>query len=363
MRYVDEFRNGKFAKRLVEEIKSVSKKKIKLMEVCGTHTVAIFKYGLRGVMPENITLLSGPGCPVCVTANETIDKAIWLVRQKGVILTTFGDMVKVPGSSSSLSQEKSQGHDVRIVYSTMDALKVACDNPAKKVVFFAIGFETTSPTIAASILEAKRLKLKNYYILAAHKLIPPAMKALLDTKELGLDGFICPGHVSTIIGAKPYEFIIEDYGIPCVITGFEPLDILQAILMLIKQIEDNKPKVEIQYKRAVKYKGNPLALRMLYEVFEEADSNWRGIGVIPNSGLELRRKYRDFDAENIFEIKQEKTKYIPGCLCGEVLRGVRIPTECKYFGKLCTPENPVGACMVSIEGACSAYYKYQGEVN
>jgi len=361
MRYVDEFRNGKFAKKLVEEIKNVSKKKIKLMEVCGTHTVAIFKYGLRGVMPENITLLSGPGCPVCVTANEMIDKAIWLVKQRSVILATFGDMVKVPGSSSSLSQEKSQGHDVRIVYSTMDALKIAQDNPAKKVIFFAIGFETTSPTIAASILEAKRLKLKNYYILAAHKLIPPAMKALLDTKELGLNGFICPGHVSTIIGAKPYEFIIEDYGIPCVITGFEPLDILQAILMLVKQIEDNRPKVEIQYRRAVKYKGNPSALRMLYEVFEEADSNWRGIGVIPNSGLRLRRKYRDFDAENIFEIKQEKTRYVPGCLCGEVLRGVRIPTECKYFGKLCTPENPVGACMVSIEGACSAYYKYRGK--
>jgi len=361
MRYVDEFRNGKFAKKLVEEIKNVSKKKIKLMEVCGTHTVAIFKYGLSQLMPENITLLSGPGCPVCVTPNETIDKAIWLVKQRGVILTTFGDMVKVPGSSSSLSQEKSEGYDVRIVYSTMDALKIAQNNLAKKVLFFAIGFETTAPTIAASILEAKRLKLTNYYILADHKLIPPAMKALLDTKELSLDGFICPGHVSTIIGAEPYEFIIKDYRIPCVITGFEPLDILQAILMLVKQIEDNKPKVEIQYKRAVKYEGNPSALNRLYEVLEETDSNWRGIGVIPNSGLRLREKYRDFDIENIFEIKQEKTKYVSGCLCGEVLRGVRIPTECKYFGKLCTPENPVGACMVSIEGACSAYYKYRGK--
>jgi hydrogenase expression/formation protein HypD len=358
MKYLDEFRDGDLAKKIVSAICKKSLKKIQIMEVCGTHTVAIFKYGIKSLIPDNIKLLSGPGCPVCVTPQEDVDFAIEISKQKDVILTTFGDMMKVPGTNSSLEKEKAGGCDIRIVYSVLDAINFAQENPTKKVVFFAVGFETTSPSIAISILEAEKRNLKNYFILPAHKLIPPAMKALVDAKEIKIDGFICPGHVSTIIGSKPYEFISKYYKIPCVISGFEPVDILQGIYMLVMQIEKEECKVEIQYKRSVKKEGNKLALKNLYKVFEECDCKWRGIGLIPNSGLKLKKEFKKYDAKKIFNIKIKEGKETIGCICGEILRGISSPYDCKLFEKKCNPENPIGPCMVSSEGTCSAYYKY-----
>ncbi len=358
MKYLSEYRDPVLAKKLVESIKKISHHKISLMEVCGTHTVAISKSGIRQVMPDNITLLSGPGCPVCVTANSDLDKAISMA-QTGIILTTFGDMMNVPGSYSNLSQEKANGIGIRVVYSTLDALKIAEENPDRDVVFFAVGFETTAPTIAISVLEAQKRGLKNYSIFCVHKIVPPAMKALLDLGELGLDGFICPGHVSTIIGSKPYEFIASEYHVPCVIAGFEPLDVLQTIYMLVKQVENGLAEVEIQYKRSVVPEGNKIALELMYKVFEVADADWRGIGIIPGSGLKVKEEYAQFDAEKLFEVDVPPTKPDPpGCSCGEILRGIKFPYDCKLFGKACTPERPVGPCMVSSEGACAAYYRY-----
>lgn len=360
MKYLSEYRNPSIAKKLIKTINSISKKKINLMEVCGTHTVAISKSGMRQVLPSTITMLSGPGCPVCVTPNCDLDKAIALAQMPDVILTTFGDMMKVPGSYSSLAREKANGFDIRIVYSTLDALKIAKENPHKKVVFFGVGFETTSPTIALSVTEARRRGLKNYFVLARHKIVPPAMAALLSLGEIRIDGFICPGHVSTIIGSKPYEFIAER-GTPCVISGFEPIDILQSILILAQQTESNEAKVEIQYKRSVHPEGNPTALKVIEEVFEPSDANWRGIGIIPRSGLKLRERYEDFDADKNFKVEVPPTKETKGCGCGEILRGVKFPYECALFGKACTPENPIGPCMVSSEGSCAAYFRY-GEI-
>lgn len=348
-------------KELIQTIEKLSQKlpnKVNLMEVCGTHTVSIFRHGIRSLIPSNITLLSGPGCPVCVTPIEDIDRMIYIAKKPNVILTTFGDMMRVPGSNGSLYKAKAEGFDVRMVYSPLDALRVAQENKDKKVVFFAVGFETTSPLIAATLFEADRKKIENFYIYSVHKLVPPALEVLVNTEELKLDGFILPGHVSTIIGSKPYEFISSRYKKACVITGFDADDILQAIAMLLKQVVENTAKVEIQYKDAVKVEGNPKAVEFIYRYFESADSNWRGIGVIPNSGLKLKPEYSYRDAEKIFEIPLLKAKEPNGCQCGLVLRGVKLPPECPLFGKLCTPENPVGACMVSSEGSCAAYYKY-----
>ncbi len=358
MRYIDEFRNKRIAQEILREIKKISSRRANLMEVCGTHTVAIFKYGIREMVPETIRLLSGPGCPVCVTPNRILDQAIALARQENVILAIFGDMLKVPGSSSSLEKERGEGGDIRIVYSTTEALQMARENPGKKVVFFAVGFETTSPTIALSILEAERISLKNYFILTAHKLIPPAMEALLQRKDLKLDGFLCPGHVSTIIGSEPYRFVPEEYSLPAVIAGFEPLDVLQSILMLVRQIEEAKPAVEIQYKRSVKEEGNPRALKVVSEVFEVVDSQWRGLGIIPRSGLALKERYRRYAAEGILQNEVEETVSNPDCLCGEVLCGLKVPSECRLFARTCNPQSPLGPCMVSSEGTCAAYYKY-----
>ncbi|MDI6892005.1 MAG: hydrogenase formation protein HypD [Actinomycetota bacterium] len=357
MRHLSEYRDPALAKKFIEEIRKVSHKKISLMEVCGTHTVAISKNGIRQVLPEKITLLSGPGCPVCVTANRDLDKAIAIAQEPGVILTTFGDMMKVPGSHSSLAREKAEGVDIRMVYSTLDALGIAENNPNKKVVFFGVGFETTSPTVALSIIEAERRGLKNYSVLVRHKVIPPAMIALLSLGEVRIDGFICPGHVSTIIGSLPYEPIAAE-GIPCVIGGFEPLDILQSILMLTKQIENGESCVEIQYSRSVRPRGNEIALQTLDKVFKLADADWRGIGIIPESGHALREEYAAFDADRTFKVDIPPPKEAQGCSCGEILRGVKFPHECKLFGKACTPEAPVGPCMVSSEGSCAAYYRY-----
>lgn len=361
MKHLSEYRNPALAKQLLKSIQNISTKKINLMEVCGTHTVAISKYGLRQAIPKNITLLSGPGCPVCVTANSDLDKVIALVENPEVILTTFGDMMKVPGSYTNLAREKANGRDIRVVYSTLDALKIAEENPDKKVVFFGVGFETTSPTIALSILEAKRKGLDNYLVFCRHKTVPPAMTALLGLGEVKIDGFICPGHVSTIIGSHPYEPIAKNHGIPCVVTGFEPLDVLQSIYMLVKQIEENRSEVEIQYRRSVRPEGNQRAIETMEKVFENAGAEWRGIGVIPGSGQVIRSKYSHFDVEKLFEIEAPPTKEPKGCSCGEVLRGVKFPYDCRLFGKACTPENPVGPCMVSTEGSCAAYYRYHRE--
>lgn len=328
------------------------------MEFCGGHTVTIFKYGIRQVLPATIEMVSGPGCPVCVTANADLDKAIALSQIPDVIITTFGDMLKVPGSHSSLQKVKADGADVRVVYSTTNALEIAEENPARPVIFLGIGFETTTPTIAASILRAKERGIKNYYILSMHKLCPPIIRTLLDSGEVKLDGLICPGHVSAIIGSHPWEFISRDYGIPCVVSGFEPIDILQCIAMLVDQVENGESKVEIAYRRGVRPEGNQPALSLIEQVFEPCPADWRGIGEVPGSGLKLRGKYRSFDAGLAFDIDPGPAYQPLGCICGDILRGAKTPADCELFGKTCTPEYPVGPCMVSSEGSCSAYYLY-----
>ena len=358
MKFIDEFRNSAAAQGLAVRMQERKTHSVNLMEVCGTHTVTIFKHGIRQFLPEKVNMLSGPGCPVCVTPNADIDKAIALAQNAEVILATFGDMMKVPGSYSSLHQVKAAGADIRVVYSVLDALKIAEDNPRKSVVFFGVGFETTAPTTASAIFEAERLGIDNFFFLSVHKLIPPAMRALLDSDEVRIDGFICPGHVSTIIGSAPYEFIPREYGIPCVITGFEPLDILQAIDMLLEQLSAEKPRVDIQYRRAVRREGNLIALKYLNTVFEVTDACWRGIGIIPESGLKLGPEYKRFDAEQAFKIVTRPTREATGCCCGDILRGVSTPPECRLFAKACVPEHPVGPCMVSTEGTCSAWYLY-----
>lgn len=358
MRYVQEFHNAAAARGLVAAIERTVSRPLNLMEVCGTHTVAIFRHGIRQLLPPPLSMLSGPGCPVCVTTNADIDKAIALAEQPGVTLATFGDMMKVPGSYQSLQQVKADGSDVRVVYSPRDAVCMARDNPRRPVVFLAVGFETTAPTIAAALLEAEALGLKNFYLISVHKLIPPAMRALLAAGEVRIDGFICPGHVSVIIGSQPYQFIPQQYGVPCVITGFEPLDVLQGIEMLLRQIADGRAEVEIQYRRGVRPEGNPLARELVSRVFETSDADWRGLGCIPGSGLKLRPEYRRFDAEEAFAISPPPAKEHKGCLCGDILRGVKTPPECPLFAKACTPERPVGPCMVSSEGTCAGWYQY-----
>jgi len=358
LKYAEEYRDPELGKKLLERIHRRSHKRARLMEFCGGHTVAIFKYGLRQLLPSNIEMLSGPGCPVCVTASADLDKAIALGHLPGVIITSFGDMVRVPGSRASLQQAKAEGADVRIVYSAQDALAIARDNPDRSVVFIGIGFETTAPTIAASVLQAEKEKIKNYYILSLHKICPPIMKAILDLGEVRLDGIICPGHVSAIIGSRPYQFIADEYHIACAISGFEPVDILLAVDSLVEQIESGQPKVEIAYRRGVKPEGNQSALRLMETVFEIGDANWRGIGVVPSSGLIIRKKYEKFDAEKNFNIRAGPTREPKGCICGSILRGVSTPRECKLFRVTCTPEHPVGPCMVSSEGSCATYYQY-----
>lgn len=349
----------KAAQFFTREIASLAEqKRIRIMEVCGTHTVAIFKAGIRQLLPETVELVSGPGCPVCVTPNEYLDTAIAYSRQPEVIITTFGDMLKVPGSSSSLDQEKARGGDIRIVYSPMESLDIAKENPDKKIIFLAVGFETTAPIAAAVILMAEKSGIKNFYVLSAHKLVPPALRGLLMAKDTQVDGFLLPGHVSAMIGMKPYEFLIEEFQIPAVVAGFEPLDILQSIYMLLKQMQEGTGKLENQYGRIVPQGGNEVACQTLYQVYEEANAVWRGIGSIPNSGLSIREEYQGFDAKANIPVTVEATKEHAGCRCGEVLRGTILPTVCGLFGKTCRPEHPVGSCMVSVEGTCAAWYKY-----
>jgi hydrogenase expression/formation protein HypD len=333
-------------------------KPVKLMEVCGTHTVAIFKHGIRDVIPKEISLLSGPGCPVCVTAIKDVDVAIAISKMNGNILSTFGDMMRVPGSKQSFFHAQAEGANIMIVYSPMDALKFALENRDRKVIFFATGFETTSPSIAGTLYEAEKAGAHNFYIYSTHKLVPPALKGLLDSGEVRIDGLILPGHVCTITGCRPYEFLASDYRVPSVITGFGAEDILQGIMMLLEQIASNRPAVEIQYKRAVREEGNPKAVSLINEYFEPCDANWRGLGTIPQSGLKLRNKYSHWDATKQFDIDVPESQEPKACQCGFVLRGIKIPTDCPLFGKTCTPERPIGACMVSSEGSCAAYFKY-----
>ncbi|MEW6109345.1 MAG: hydrogenase formation protein HypD [Nitrospirota bacterium] len=331
---------------------------VRLMEVCGTHTVAIFRHGIRNLLPEDIKLLSGPGCPVCVTSVKDIETAIGIAGIDGVVFTTFGDMMRVPGDKKSLFNVKAEGCDVRVVYSPLDALQIAEQDKRKKVVFFATGFETTSPSVAGTIMEAEKRDVDNFFIYSVHKTVPPAIKALLDSGEVRVDGFILPGHVSTIIGSKPYDFMASKYGKPSVITGFDADDILSGIMMLLEQIASGKAEVEIQYSRVVKKEGNPRAVDIMNEYFEPEDAEWRGIGTIPGSGLKLKDKFNHRDIKDIFRINVPECSEPKACSCGDVLKGVKIPTDCILFGKACTPEKPVGACMVSSEGSCAAYYKY-----
>ncbi len=349
-------------KKLVESIREqmgIIGRPVKFMEVCGTHTVAIFRHGIRDVIPKEISLLSGPGCPVCVTPIKDVDAAIIISQRDDCILTTFGDMMRVPGSNKrSLYHAQAEGANIRIVYSPMDALKLATEHKDKKVVFFATGFETTSPSIAGTISEAERLGVENFFIYSAHKIVPPALRALLDSPDLKIDGFILPGHVTVIIGTKPYEFIASDYKIPSVVTGFEAGDILLAINMLLAQIAAGKAAIEIQYTRVVRPEGNQKAMALINTYFEPCDANWRGIGVIPGSGLKLKEAVSRFDVSRVLSLDIPEGQEPKGCQCGLVLRGVKIPTDCHLFGKACTPEHPVGACMVSSEGACAAHYRF-----
>jgi len=365
VKFIDEYQNSELAKGLAQGIANHSTKPIRLMEFCGGHTHAIMRYGIRQLVPRTIEMRSGPGCPVCVTATPDLDKAIALAHLPGVIMTTFGDMIRVPGSHSSLQQAKAEGADVRVVYSTMDALEIARANPKRSVVFIGIGFETTAPTIAASITKAHQETVENFYVLSLLKLTPPVMKALLNLGEVKLDGIIGPGHVSVIIGSHPYEFIPRTYNIAFAISGFEPVDILLSIDKLVRQIESGRPIVEIAYPRGVRPEGNMKALELINEVFEIDGANWRGIGVIPQSGLKINEKYQRFDADKAFGALPcfapggEPAGVSKGCRCGDILRGVATPLDCKLFRGICTPEHPIGPCMVSSEGACAAYHQYE----
>jgi hydrogenase expression/formation protein HypD len=348
-------------KKMLEELHDLTRhinRPLKLMEVCGTHTVEIFRHGIRDVIPKNITLLSGPGCPVCVTAVRDVDAAISIARTPGVTLATFGDMMRVPGGKQSLLEARSEGADVRVLYSPLEALALAQKEPLREVVFFGTGFETTSPLIAASIAHAEQAGVRNISVYTAFKLVPPALKALLDSPDVQVDGFILPGHVSTIIGKKPYEFAATHYKKPSVITGFEAKEIIEGILMIVRQIAENRAAVEIQYRNVVREEGNPRAVALLDHYFEPADAYWRGIGAIPGSGLKLREQYAAFDAARKFNPPLSDGAEPELCSCGDILRGVKIPTECALFGTGCTPDSPVGPCMVSTEGSCAAYFKY-----
>ncbi|NMG06900.1 hydrogenase formation protein HypD [Brasilonema sp. UFV-L1] len=362
MKYVDEFREPKKADALFRAIEKLSQhliKPIKIMEVCGGHTHSIFKYGIEEILPEAIELIHGPGCPVCVMPRGRLDDAISISLNSNVIFTTFGDAMRVPGSQTTLLQAKAQGADIRMVYSPLDSLRIAKENPEKEVVFFALGFETTAPSTAFTILQAASEKIQNFSMFSNHVLVIPALKALLDNPDLQLDGFIGPGHVSMVIGTDPYEFISQQYQKPIVISGFEPLDIIQSIWMLLQQIVENRCQVENQYNRLVEKIGNQVAIATMNQVFENRESfEWRGLGEIPYSGLKIRPEYAEFDAELKFPLPNQKVADHKACQCGEILKGVLKPWQCKVFGTACTPETPIGTCMVSSEGACAAYYKY-----
>lgn len=358
MKYVDEFRDGKLAKNLVQAIKREVSRDWSIMEICGGQTHSIMKYNLMGLLPDSINLVHGPGCPVCVTPIEMIDKAIYLAQLHDVILVTFGDMLRVPGSKHDLLSIKAQGADIRTVLSPLHALELAKQNADKKVVFFAVGFETTAPAIALSLIQAKKQAINNYFALVSHVLVPPAMQAILNAPNNRIQGFLAAGHVCTVMGYNEYIPLASNYKIPIVVSGFEPIDILAGIYELIKLLERNKYEVKNAYKRSVKKEGNIAAQKTLWEVFEPTNQNWRGIGTIAESGLKLTETYKSFDIEAVIDLSGIKAAINNECIAGEVLTGIKKPFECAAFAKKCTPEKPLGAPMVSSEGACAAYFKY-----
>ncbi len=359
MKYIDEYRDAKGAWRFAKAIARISTKPWTLMEVCGGQTHAIVKYGVDELLPENITLLHGPGCPVCVTPVELIDKAVEISARPDVIFTSFGDMLRVPGTKSDLLSSKSLGGDIRMVYSPLDALKIAQENPQKQVVFFAVGFETTAPANAMAVYQAKQLHLHNFSILVSHVLVPPAIEAILSSPGNRVQAFLAAGHVCAVVGYTEYEPLAKKYHVPFVVTGFEPLDILQGIYMTVKQLEEGRAEVENQYARCVRREGNLPAQQLVRDVFTIVPRKWRGIGQIPESGLGLRAEYEEFDAEKRFGLTDYGVEESSDCISGMVLQGMKKPHECPAFGTLCTPEHPLGATMVSTEGACAAYYRYR----
>lgn len=363
MKYVEEYRDMDLVKRISEEIHKICNHPWVIMEICGGQTHSIMKYNIEEFLPEEIRLVHGPGCPVCVTPLELIDKAILLAGKEDVIFTSFGDMLRVPGSESDLLRVKAEGGDIRMVYSPLDAVRIAEQNPDKKIVFFAVGFETTAPANAFSVLEAKRRNLKNYCLLSSHVLVPPAIRTILSSPGSSIQAFLAAGHVCTVMGYEEYIPISREFKVPIVITGFEPVDILQGLLASIRQLEKSEAKVENQYSRVVTLKGNQAAQGALKEVFEVIDRKWRGIGNIPESGFALSEKYSEFDAEKIFGLENIEKMESPLCIAGEVLQGMKKPPECPAFGKECSPENPLGAPMVSSEGACAAYFHYKKRMN
>jgi len=361
MKYVDEFRDPKLIRQAADEIRRLARpeRHYRIMEVCGGHTHAIYRFGLEGLLPENVELIHGPGCPVCVLPMGRTDDGLTLAELPGVVFTAFGDVMRVPGTKGSPLEHKARGAEIRMVYSPLDAIKLAQANPGKHVVFFAIGFETTAPSTALTILKARELGLDNFSVFCNHVTIIPAIRAILDSPDMRLDAFVGPGHVSTVIGCRPYEFIAQDYGKPIVVSGFEPLDILQSIVMILRQLAEGRSEVENQYARVVPWEGNLPALRVLEEVFElRPYFEWRGLGFISQSALKLRDEFAKWDSERRFDVPGIRVTDPKAAQCGEVLKGVLKPPQCKLFGTECTPERPVGALMVSSEGACAAYYNY-----
>jgi len=362
VKYIDEFRDPAMARRMLDHIARISTRSAQFMEFCGGHTHAILKYGLRRLLPQTIRLRSGPGCPVCVTAAADLDRAIALAQVPGVILTTFGDMVRVPGSRTSLQEARARGADVRIVYSPLDALLIAQENPERPVIFLGVGFETTAPGAAATILQAEAREVANFYLHSLHKLTLPAMRAILESDDVRLDGIIGPGHVTTVTGSDMWRPLPLDYGMPCAVAGFEPLDLLKAVACLVEMVEDGTPEVRNAYGRSVSAGGNRTAMQTMYRVLAPSDAEWRGLGTLAASGLTLRDEYAHRDALRMFPVDIEPASEPRGCRCGDVLRGVVEPTDCPLFRTTCTPSNPLGPCMVSTEGACAAHYRYGADL-
>ncbi len=358
MKYITEYRDPDLAKAYLKEIHKTVTQNWSIMEVCGGQTHSLVKNGILDLLPRQINMIHGPGCPVCVTPLHLIDKAIYLAKEKGVILCSFGDMLRVPGSEQNLLEAKADGADIRILYSPLDAVKIAAENPEREVVFFAVGFETTAPANALSVIHAHRRGLKNYSILASHVLVPPAIEAIMLDEESRVDGFLAAGHVCSIMGILEYYPLVERFSVPIVITGFEPVDLLQGILMVVKQLESGRAEVENQYTRIVREEGNIAAQETIFKVFEVTDRLWRGMEVIPMSGYRVKEEYADYDAARKFTIRIEEAEENQECIAGEIMKGIKKPFECPNFGNKCTPENPLGAPMVSSEGACAAYYHF-----
>ena len=362
MKHFDEYRDSSLTKPLLEELKKSVTKPLRVMEVCGSHTMAIFRNGLRSILPEGMELVSGPGCPVCVTSASHMDAFIAMAERPDVRVTIFGDLFRVPGTHTSLAQASSRGATVDIVYSPMDALEIAINNPHQLVVFLGVGFETTTPGIAATIMVAKTRNIKNFVVFSTQKTMPAPMEALLSDPNLKIDGLLCPGHVSSIIGTGAWEPMAKKYNLACVVGGFETADLLKSLILLARQIGNNDIKVENVYPRAVAWEGNLRAKKMVEEIFEPVDMDWRGLGRIPASGLKIREKYADFDAEVRLNITLPKAAEPKGCMCGNILKGMNTPRECPLFDTRCTPANPIGPCMVSTEGTCAAYHKYGRDI-